>query len=640
MRRVVISGAFALCAAVASAQPTTAPKRVTPRISAADFAALPLLVKAKLSPDGHRIAAQNVVDGKTTIVVLDAEKPEQILRAIPITTASAYSLAWAGNRKLLLTVLKKEKLFGSEVPYLRLVSVDVESGAAQVLDRKSTGIFAGDVLFADPTGSWAVVASQDSIYDYPSVKRVDLSTGNATVIERAKEGVWDWYADDDGVVRAGVSYSGRKWTVWYRDKPEEKLRALKGKLDKKDEGAVDKFIFRGNESWILTNERTGRFALYKYDTASATVGDAIFEHPKVDVDDLLYDPATGKIRAIEYEDDRQRVEWFDPEIKALQARIDKALPDTVNLPTDWSFDNKRVLVWSSSASDPGRYYLLDRKTRNMSPVIDPYPRIDASHLADVRSVHYQARDGLEIQAYLTLPKDRAAKGLPLIMMPHGGPYARDHWEYDATVQFLANRGYAVLQPQFRGSTGYGKAFVERGYGEWGRRMQDDLDDGIDWLAKSGQIDPKRVCIVGASYGGYAALWGAIRNPDRYRCAASLAGISDLPAQIKYDRKAFSATRYYREWRTKVAGVGNVDLKAVSPLSYVAQVKIPLLIAHGEKDDNVPPSQSRQMVSALTKANGPVTSMFYKDAGHGFNNAIDQEDWFKRLEAFLAKHNPA
>jgi dipeptidyl aminopeptidase/acylaminoacyl peptidase len=640
VRRFVMPGVLALLATAGNAQQAAVPAPNPARISAADFAALPLLVKPKLSPDGHRIAAQNVADGKTTIVVLNADDPDKILRTIPMTIGSAYSLLWAGNRKLLLTVLLKQKSVGVETPYLRLVSLDVEDGTAQILDRQSRGIYAGDVLYADPTGSWAIVASQDSLYDYPSVKRVDLSTGKATVIEQQKDEVWDWYADDEGVVRAGVAYSNRTWTVWYRDKPGEKLRALKGKFAKKDDGAVDKFIFRGNQSWILTNERTGRFALYKYDTSTATVGDAIFEHPKVDVDDLLYDAATGNIRAIEYEDDRQRVEWFDPEIKALQARIDKALPATVNLPTDWSYDNNRVLVWSSSASDPGRYYLLDRKSRNMSPVVDPYPRIEASQLSEVRPIHYQSRDGLEIQAYLTLPRGRAAKGLPLILMPHGGPFSRDHWEYDATVQFLANRGYAVLQPQFRGSTGYGKVFVERGYGEWGRRMQDDLDDGVDWLAKAGQIDPKRVCIVGASYGGYAALWGAIRNPDRYRCAASLAGVSDLTAQLKYDRKAFSATRYYREWRTKVAGVGNVDLKEVSPLSHAARLTVPLLIAHGEKDDNVPPSQSRAMVNALVKANGPVTPIFYKDAGHGFSNATDLEDWFKRLEAFLAKHNPA
>lgn len=179
-----------------------------------------------------------------------------------------------------------------------------------------------------------------------------------------------------------------------------------------------------------------------------------------------------------------------------------------------------------------------------------------------------------------------------------------------------------------------------GYGEWGKRMQDDLDDGVDWLARTGQIDPKRVCIVGASYGGYAALWGAIRNPERYRCAASWAGVSNLPAMLRYDRKLFSATRYFREWREKVAGDGDTDLGEVSPAEFAGRLKIPVFIAHGEADDNVPVSQSRDLIAALTKANAGVTSVFYPDSGHDFGSSEDFEDWLQRLDQFLAKNNPS
>jgi dipeptidyl aminopeptidase/acylaminoacyl peptidase len=324
----------------------------------------------------------------------------------------------------------------------------------------------------------------------------------------------------------------------------------------------------------------------------------------------------------------------------LQAKLDKALPNTVNLPVDWSDDEKRVLVWSGGASDPGRYYLLDRSTSQMHAVVDPYPQVDPAKLSPVKSVRYRARDGLQIPAYLTLPIGRDAKSLPLIVMPHGGPFDRDHWEYDPIVQFLASRGYAVLQPEFRGSTGYGKDFVSKGYGEWGRKMQDDLDDGVDWLAKTGQIDPRRVCMVGGSYGGYAALWAAVRNPDRYRCAASMAGVSDVPALLRSSRDIFSATRYYREWRTQVGGEGKADLGAVSPINFANRIRVPVLIAHGEEDARVPVKQSRAMVDALAKAHADVTSVFYKDSGHGFDSSEDLDDWLRRLEAFLAKHNPA
>ena len=243
---------------------------------------------------------------------------------------------------------------------------------------------------------------------------MDLSTGDAIVIEKAHDHVWDWYADDKGVVRAGVAYAGRRWTVWYRDKAEEKLHAVSGKFANNDDSAVDKFIFRGENSWIMTNERTGRFALYKYDTKTGAIGGALFEHPEVDIDDALYDRATGQIKAVKYEDNRSRIHWLDPEMGALQAKLDSALPNSVNLVTDWSDDDQKILVYSASASDPGRYFLLDRKAARMHPVVDPYPRIDPAAMAAVKPVQYRTRDGLVLHAYLTIPRGRASNGLPLV----------------------------------------------------------------------------------------------------------------------------------------------------------------------------------------------------------------------------------
>jgi dipeptidyl aminopeptidase/acylaminoacyl peptidase len=633
--------ALALFAGSASAFASPPESSPPAKIPIERFAALPVLTRPILSPDGHRIAARSTSVGNVTIMILDADHPEAPARGIAVGKARIAALTWAGNDRLLLTIRASEKLAGGyDLPFLRLIAVDIATGSSRIVDRGSHGTFAGDVLYTDPTGAWALVASQDDDYSYPSVKHVDLATGKATQVEKAREGVWDWYADDNGVVRAGVTYDNRKWTVWYRDKPEEKLRPIRGKIDKDDDSSIDKFIFRGANSWVVTNERTGRFALYKYDVTTGTIGAPIYEHPQVDVEDVFYDESTGAIKAVKFETDRTHIEWLDPDMKALQGKLDRALPAESNVAVGWSDDEKRTLVWSSSGSDPGRYFLLDRTSSRMHAVVDPYPDINPAQMAEVQSVQFRTRDGLMIPAYLTLPKGREAKGLPLILMPHGGPYERDHWEYDPLVQFLANRGYAVLQPQFRGSTGYGKDFVAKGYGEWGRKMQDDLDDGVDWLARTGQIDPKRVCIVGASYGGYAALWGAIRNPERYRCAASLAGVSDLPAMLRYDRKLFSAVRYFKEWRSKVDGEGTTDLAAVSPVNFASRLTIPVLIGHGEEDDNVLPKQSHEMVDALNQAHANVTSVFYKDDSHGWDNAADFADWLRRLEAFLAKYNPA
>jgi dipeptidyl aminopeptidase/acylaminoacyl peptidase len=259
--------------------------------------------------------------------------------------------------------------------------------------------------------------------------------------------------------------------------------------------------------------------------------------------------------------------------------------------------------------------------------------------APVRPISFRNRDGVQLQGYLTLPLSREARGLPLVLMPHGGPFARDRWSFDPWVQFLASRGYAVLQVNFRGSTGYGRDFVERGIGQWGSGMIDDLEDGVDWLVREGTVDAGHVCVVGASYGGYAALWAPIRKPERYRCAVSFAGISDIGAMLRYDNRRFTATRYAREWRRRVQGEEAIDLGAISPLRQADRIRVPLLIAHGEKDTNVPVSQSRDLIRALARRNAVVESVFYPEGEHGFTRAQDSIDFLRRLEAFLARHNP-
>lgn len=276
----------------------------------------------------------------------------------------------------------------------------------------------------------------------------------------------------------------------------------------------------------------------------------------------------------------------------------------------------------------------------MTPIASPYAALDGQRLARVEAVRYRAWDGLEIPAYLTLPAGRVPRNLPLILMPHGGPFERDHWVYDPWVQFLANRGYAVLQPNFRGSTGYGKSFVAAGEGQWGRKMQDDLDDGVRWLAGNGTIDPRRVCAMGGSYGGYAALWAVARNPDEYRCAVSLAGVSDVNALLRHDRKLFVAHRYYVDWRDRIRGNNSTDLADVSPIRFIERIRAPLLIAHGKKDTIVPYSQSEKMAEALRKSGRSVELVLYDNEGHGFADATHSTDFLKRVEAFLARYNPA
>jgi dipeptidyl aminopeptidase/acylaminoacyl peptidase len=276
----------------------------------------------------------------------------------------------------------------------------------------------------------------------------------------------------------------------------------------------------------------------------------------------------------------------------------------------------------------------------METFASPYNALVGHAFAPVRAVSYRDRAGLTIHAYLTLPPGRPEHGLPLIVLPHGGPFLRDSWAFDPEVQFLASRGYAVLQPNFQGSTGYGRDFVQRGYGQYGGAMIDDLEDGIDWLAHEGIVDPTKVCLMGSSYGGYAAIWGAMRSPQRYRCAISFAGPTDLRAMLRYNSNSFVPRRYVRELQQRLQGEERIDLDAVSPLHHPELLRVPLLIAHGNQDPIVPVDQSRRLLAALNRIHAPVESVFFPKSHHGFTDAAEAADYFRRVEAFLTRYNPS
>lgn len=472
---------------------------------------------------------------------------------------------------------------------------------------------------------------------------MSLPDGRMSEVVRPRQPVWEWYADDAGIVRAGVGWEGRKVRYYYRKGTEDDFKLI-GAMRPGDKEAffdIAKVVTGSDEGYVLSEEKTGRQALYKFNYSTREIGDLVYGSDEYDIDDYWLTPDGKALEGVSFTDDRERVLWFDADAKKLQAQIDRAVPNLQAWVVSRSRDENRMLILGTAPDDPGVYFLLDRKTREMAVVAAQLQSLSPDLLAVTRAVRYKARDGTEIPAFLTLPKGREAKGLPLVILPHGGPYGvRDKLDYDPEVQLLANRGYAVLQPNYRGSGGYGTAFGDAGIGQIGRAMQDDLDDGMDWLVAEGIVDKSRVCMVGASYGGYAALWAAIRNPERYRCAASFAWVADWDAMLKYDRR-YLTKKASKSWQARVAGEEAFDLASVSPTQQAARLTRPILIAHGEDDSNVPISQSKKLVAALKKAGkSDYEYVAYKDEGHGFSDPANLKDWFDRLDAFLAKHNPA
>jgi dipeptidyl aminopeptidase/acylaminoacyl peptidase len=635
--------AMALACAVALAGVATAADNDPPVPSAADFGERPMLRNPILSPDGAMVAAEAKRGDKDVVALVDLDPTKtNSTRVVPIPgDFDVQWVRWAGSGKVLVSLLGTSKIYDIEVPITRLITIDVRSGQAAYIGLKSQGLVGDDVLYVDPAGAFLLLSTQPSIFDFPAVYRIDLATLKSEKVVKAQDGVWSWYADDKGVVRTGVAGEGKKWWVVYRERADQEFTRTKRREYDEDDVGVDKFLPIGGSDtgYAMAAGKSGRFGLYKYDFRADAIGEQVYENPEVDIDDFDVGK-DGHLSAIYFTNDRPEIEWFDPELKKLQARLDRVLPGHSNRVISRSADNMRLLVLSASADDPGTVYFFDRKTNNMSPFAALYQKLNGKRLAPMEPVRYKARDGLEIRGYLTLPPGRSDKNLPLVVMPHGGPFARDSWGYDAWVQYLSSRGYAVLQPNYRGSTGFGKAFVDKGLGQFGRGMQDDVDDGVKWLATRGTVDPKRVCIMGASYGGYAAMLAAVRNPEIYRCAISFAGLSDVSAQLRYDRKSFAASRYYRNWRDKVRGDKDFELDTISPLKMAERMTVPILIAHGTKDRTVPVSQSQKLHDALVRLKRPHDFILYKDEAHGLSDPAHATDFLNRVGAFLEKNNPA
>lgn len=613
-----------------------------PLIPAGDFAGRSAFWDAKLSPDGARLSYLRRRDGVAQFIVADVAT-RQVVRAFATDPSDQFEwYEWVTADKLLLSVSTAGQFMGEDVRYTRLILVQLSTGTMSRLFGRTDVVEGDNVIHYAEDGSHILVSIQKSIYDYPSVLRHELEPdGKVTSVQQPREGVWNWVADDKGVVRMGTGWKDGQLRVFYRadGASEMKLVARVREGAKTSDRYWDavQIIGGSDEGYVLSEGETGRVGLRRYNFATRTMVETIYEHPEWDIDAVGI--KNGVPFAVYYTAERDEVHYLDPALAKQQRSLRKALGDVEVWVPSRAEDDSRMLVMAGNESDPGVLYMFEPAAKRMEEVSQFRPAIDVRQLAAPKPMRYTARDGAVIRGYLTLPRGREAKGLPLIIMPHGGPYGiRDKLEYNDEVQLLANRGYAVLQPNFRGSGGYGEAFFELGTGQIGRKMQDDLDDAMDWAVKEGIADPARVCVVGGSYGGYAAMWAILRNPERYRCAASWAGVTDLEKQLRYDSQSFSRGGFKR-WRDRVRGAGVAEVKTVSPMGHAATLNRPLLLAHGTKDIVVPFSQYNMFEKATRTAPVKPQTLVIKDEGHSFSSAANEQQWYEALTGFLARHNP-
>ena len=349
---------------------------------------------------------------------------------------------------------------------------------------------------------------------------------------------------------------------------------------------------------------------------------------------LVRSQRTGKLLGVQVVRDRPEIHYFDDAARREQAAIDRAFPGMTNRIVSLDRAERVAIVEVSGDTKPPEYYVYDREHKRMDFLFAAYPALDSALLAPMKAVRYRARDGVEIQAYLTLPPGKQGR-LPTIVVPHGGPTARDVWGWDAEAQFFASRGFAVFQPNYRGSSGFGIEHERKGYRQWGLTMQDDISDGVAWLVEQGIADRDRIGIYGASYGGYAALEGVVKTPELYRAGASFAGVSDM-VDLLDDLDKYLFSDFNKPTRGDT-GDDREQLEATSPARRAARVRAPVLLAHGEADPIVDVAQSRAMQDALEDAGRTVEAYYYPDEGHGFSDERNRIDFHEKLAAFFTRH---
>ena len=465
----------------------------------------------------------------------------------------------------------------------------------------------------------------------------NIVTGELKSLYDNKENFESWTADHTGLIRIASRTDGTDQVLYHRASANEPFVEFL-RTGFKDSFGPQFFTFDNRNIYASTNlNGRDKVALVEFDLATGQEIREIGANPDFDMGGLDYSRKRKVLTMMTWTGQKSERKFLDEETKAL---YEKLAPNFEGYEF-WIYgendDETKFMVWAGSDRQPGKYYFYDATADKLEELATPRPWINEDDMAEMTPIRYTSRDGLTIHGYLTLPKGVEAKGLPVVINPHGGPWARDEWGYNSEAQLLANRGYAVLQMNFRGSTGYGREFWEKSFKQWGRTMQDDISDGVQWLIDEGIADPKRVAIYGGSYGGYATLAGLTYTPDLYACGVDYVGVSNL---FTFMETVPPYWEPYKKMMYEMVGDPKADslmMREASPVFAVDRIKCPLFIAQGANDPRVNKDESDQMVAALEKRGITVQYMVKDNEGHGFHNEENRFDFYGAMEEFLDQH---
>lgn len=609
----------------------------------------------QISPDGQYLAATIPFGDRTGLAVLRRSDSKVMSSFTLGKNNHVQDFFWANKERLLVTVSQKigmleepqstgeilgmnfddkspDLLIGYRAASAMLAGTNIRTSKSELVAAINVARMPGDdrnvIVTVTPYG-------EDE--NWRRADRMDIYTGRRVTVARSPVKGASFHADNKGVVRfaVGSEYDNAS-KLYHRDSDDAEWKLIN---DETASGQVEwplGFSEDNRTAYLQAEQAQGADAIIAYDTVTGQRKELLRDgrsDPTVIIP--RFGPSQAPVGAL-YLDGRPHTRFFDP--KGTEARLyqmlQAAFPSDSVVVTSTTDDGNLALISASSDRNPGSFYLFDTRAKKASYVLSRRSWIDPGTMAAVKPVELKARDGLAMRGYLTLPPGKPERGLPLVVLPHGGPFgAFDQWTFDVEPQILAAAGYAVLQVNYRGSSNYGRSFSQAGAQQWGGTMQDDLTDATHWAIDQGIADRSRICMYGASYGAYASLMGAAKEPDLYRCAAGYVGVYDLVTlSAQESRESKRMSTWTSEWMGKGEG-----LASVSPNRIANRIKVPVFLAAGGEDETAPIEQSEKMERALKQAGVPVETLYYRTEGHGFYTVEHQREYYTKLLAFLARN---
>lgn len=619
---------FAVVAVFLAMPAVCASAAVPPLLPMEDFFRNPTNAAFSISPDGTKLAFARPWEHRMNVYVRDIATGNE-RRITSATERDIAGFFWKSSGKIVYA----QDSGGDENFHVYITDIDGTNVKDLTPFEKVKAGVLDDLEDAPIHMLLEMNRRNPEIFD---VYRCNIMTGELELVGENPGNITGWMTDHDGKLRVAVQTDGVNETLLYRSDESQKFHELMT-LNFKETFSPVMFAYDNKLMYVVSNLSTDKAAVYTYDPETNKTLDLVFAHDEVDAGSLMHSKKRKIITGVTYTTDKRHYKFFDSEREELQKKLDEFFPGVEAAVADMDDDERRVIVRTYSDRTRGAYYLFDRKDESMSKLADLSPWLKADQMSPMKAITFTARDGLTIHGYITIPVGAEVKNLPLVVIPHGGPSARDGWGFDSEAQFLANRGIAVLQVNFRGSTGYGKSFWLAGFKQWGRKMQDDITDGVQWAVNEGIADKSRLAIYGGSYGGYSALAGAAFTPYLYACAVSYVGPSNLFTLLE------SIPPYWKpfiDMEYEMIGDPVKDkelLTEISPVFHAENIRIPLFIAQGANDPRVNKAESEQIVDAVRRTGKDVVYMVKDNEGHGFHNEENRFDFYRQLEEFFRKH---